>query len=81
MTVFKDDKYLVQQCVSMVGSIIGGTAADPSIITTTYNNGTADIPSSAATITVVTKDNVASVATGSGLYTIDSNNQVSQKSS
>ena len=70
MTVFKSDKYLVQESQSLVSSIIGGTAADPQIITTTYNNGTADIPSSAAEITVVTKDNVEQVVNDSGLYTI-----------
>jgi len=79
MTVFKDDKFLVQQCVSLVGSLVAGTPADPSIITTTYNNGTTDVPSSAAQITVVTKDNVEQVATDSGLYTI-TNGQVSAKS-
>ena len=79
MTVFKDDKYLVQECVSLVGSLINNTPPDPSIITTTYNNGAADIPASAAEITVVTKDNVQQVATDSGMYTI-TNGVVSQKS-
>ncbi|MCL1840822.1 MAG: substrate-binding domain-containing protein [Propionibacteriaceae bacterium] len=79
MTVFKDDKYLVQECVSLVGSLVNGTAPDPTIITTSYNNGAADIPASAAQITVVTKDNVQQVATDSGMYTI-TNGVVSQKS-
>ena len=70
MTVFKSDKYLVQESVSLVSSIINGTAADPSVITTTYDNGAAKIPSSAAEITVVTKDNVEQVVNDSGLYTI-----------
>jgi len=80
MTVFKSDKYLVDECVSLVASIIAGTPADPSVITTTYNNGTADIPASAAQITVVTKDNIVQVVNDSGLYTIDANNQVQDKS-
>jgi len=80
MTVFKSDKYLVDECVSLVGTIIAGQPADPSVITTTYNNNTADIPASAAQITVVTKDNVAQVVNDSGLYTIDANGQVQDKS-
>ncbi|MCL2653381.1 MAG: substrate-binding domain-containing protein [Propionibacteriaceae bacterium] len=78
MTVFKDDKFLVQECVSLVGSIFAGTPADTSVITTTYDNGTAQVPASAAEITVVTKDNVEQVANDSGLYTI-TNGQVAQK--
>ena len=79
MTVFKSDKYLVDESVSLVASIIAGTPADPSVISTTYNNGTADVPSSAAQITVVTQDNVAQVVNDSGLYTID-NGTVNDKS-
>jgi len=80
MTVFKSDKYLVDECVSLVGTIIAGQPADPSVITTTYNNNAADIPASAATITVVTKDNITQVVNDSGLYTIDANGQVQDKS-
>jgi len=70
MTVFKDDKFLVQECVTLVGNLINGQPLDPSVITTTYDNTAAKVPSSAAQITVVTKDNVQQVATDSGLYTI-----------
>jgi len=80
MTVFKSDKFLVDECVSLVGSIIGGTSADPSVITTTYANGAADIPASAAEITVVTQANVQQVVNDSGLYTID-NGVVNDKTS
>jgi len=79
MTVFKSDKYLVDECVSLVGTIIAGQPADPSVITTTYDNTAAKIPASAAQITVVTKDNVEQVVNDSGLYTI-TNGVVNDKS-
>jgi len=70
MTVFKSDKDLVAQTKSLVDSILNGQPADPSIVTTTYNNGTTDVPSTAAPIIVVTKDNIEQVVNDSGLYTI-----------
>ena len=70
MTVFKSDKDLVGQTKTLVDSVLKGDASAPSIITTAYNNKTADVPSTAAPIITVTKDNIEQVVNDSGLYTI-----------
>lgn len=70
MTVFKPDKFLVAQSKSLADSIIKGEKVDASLVVTTYNNGSIDVPSTKAEITVVTKDNIEQVVNESGLYTI-----------
>jgi putative multiple sugar transport system substrate-binding protein len=80
MTVFKSDKTLVAQTKSLVDSILANTTPDPSIVTTTYDNHVIkngaptgpgeDVPSTAAPIVTVTKDNITQVVNDSGLYTI-----------
>jgi putative multiple sugar transport system substrate-binding protein len=75
MTVWKSDKTLVEQTKAVVDSILNGTGDSP-VLTTTYDNGAKQVPSTAADIVTVTKDNVKDVIGESGLYTVDANNKV-----
>ena len=74
MTVWKSDKVLVNDVKQIVAAIQNN--AKPSVIVTTYNNGKADVPSTKAPLTIVTKDNAESTINSSGLYTL-SNGKVS----
>jgi putative multiple sugar transport system substrate-binding protein len=76
MTVWKPDKNLVDDVKAIVNSIQNKTT--PSVIVTKYNNGSTDVPSTKAPLTVVTKDNIKSIISSSGLYTI-TNGTVNQK--
>lgn len=69
MTVWKPDKNLVGDVKTIVDAIQGDTK--PSDVVTTYNNGSVDVPSTKAPLTVVTKDNAKDTISSSGLYTID----------
>jgi len=68
MTVWKSDKYLVDDVKDIVDAI--QTNTKPSVIVTTYNNGKADIPSTKAPLTIVTKANAVNIINSSGLYTV-----------
>jgi len=72
MTVFKNDKYLVNYSTSIVNAVLSGTTATTD---TTYDNGSAMIPTATAPLVIARKDNIVSVIQGSGLYKID-NGQV-----
>ncbi|AFM40071.1 monosaccharide ABC transporter substrate-binding protein, CUT2 family [Desulfosporosinus acidiphilus SJ4] len=74
MTVWKSDKVLVDDVKQIVDAIQNN--AKPSVIVTTYNNGKADVPSTKAPLTIVTKDNAESTINSSGMYTV-SNGKVS----
>lgn len=68
MTVWKADKSLVDDCKTIVDAIQNNTK--PSCIVTTYNNSSADVPSTKAPLTIVTKDNAESTISSSGIYTV-----------
>ncbi|KLU61530.1 multiple sugar-binding periplasmic receptor ChvE precursor [Peptococcaceae bacterium CEB3] len=68
MTVWKSDKHLVDDVKEIVNAIKNNTK--PSVIVTTYNNGKADVPSTKAPLTIVTKANAESIINSSGLYTV-----------
>lgn len=68
MTVWKSDQYLVNDCKIIVTAVLNNTK--PSCIVTTYNNGSVAVASTKAPLTIVTKDNAASVINSSGLYTV-----------
>ena len=73
MTIFKSDALLVAACLDIVNSVAAGTT--PTSIVTTYNNLAADIPATKCDLATVTKDNIADIVSGSGLFQI-SNGQV-----
>ncbi len=68
MTVCKADKSLVSDVKTIVDAIQGDTK--PADVVTTYNNGSIDVPSTKAPLTIVKKDNVEDVIKSSGLYTL-----------
>lgn len=74
MTVWKPDKSLVADCKTIVDSILNNST--PSCIVTKYNNGSVDVPSTKAPLTIVKKDNAESIINSSGVYTV-SNGTVS----
>jgi len=75
MTVWKPDPALVKNCQDIITAVTAGTT--PSVIVTKYDNRKAQVPSTKADITVVTKDNLAQVVTMPGSpYKINGNTVV-----
>lgn len=65
MTVFKDVRTLVDDAIAAAVSFLKGTTPAS---TTTYNNGTFDVPSKPSAIITVDKDNVQAALIDSGYY-------------
>lgn len=61
MTVWKPDSVLVQTCADIITAVAGGNTS-PALLSTTYNNGAKDVPSTAADVTTVTKDTIDTVS-------------------
>jgi len=68
MTVWKSDKYLVDDCATIVNAVLNNKK--PSCIVTTYNNGSVAVPSTKAPLTIVTTDNAVKIINSSGLFTV-----------
>ncbi|HEX9026764.1 MAG TPA: sugar-binding protein [Clostridium sp.] len=68
MTVYKPDKNLVSDVKTIVDAIQGDTK--PADVVTTYNNGSVDVPSTKAPLTIVKKDNAEDIIKSSGIYTL-----------
>jgi putative multiple sugar transport system substrate-binding protein len=71
MDLYMPDKLLVQNCTDICNAIMNNTKA--TCIVTTYNNGSKDVPATKATLTTVTKDNLAEVANASGSFNVSGN--------
>jgi putative multiple sugar transport system substrate-binding protein len=67
MTVFKDPRTRVKDALAAaVAFLRGGTPA----ATTTYNNGTIDVPSNSIDFVTVTRDNIQSALIDTGYYRV-----------
>jgi putative multiple sugar transport system substrate-binding protein len=65
MSVFKDTRALTQEALTAATAILAGQAPKSNF---TINNGTIDVPGTAISVVVVTKDNIKSVLIDSDYY-------------